>query len=205
MKDVFVTKDGNKIPLRRVAPILVEKVRQSVVIPNPPTYEVEVVGGEKETHVHDATTLESDEDKQAWAAYQAALAAANTDMVERILRLLFVRATGDVVPAGEEWVEEQSYFGIDVPTDKLERKIHFIQTELLTHTDDISEFMVAAMGLVGVGDEVIRAAEETFRPTLRETGEDPNPDTSESAADREVVAQPTVRGSRRSKGVGRAA
>ena len=104
MNDVFVTKDGNKIPLRRVAPILVEKVRQSVVIPTPPTYEVEVVGGDKEFHVHDATTLETDEDRAAWAEYQTALAATNTDMVERILRLLFVlRGTLIKVAVSNTW------------------------------------------------------------------------------------------------------
>ena len=202
MNDVFVTKDGNRIPLRRVAPILVEKVRQSVVIPTPPTYEVEVVGGDKEFHVHDATTLETDEDKQAWAEYQTALAAANTDMVERILRLLFVRATGDVVPAGDGWVEEQTYFGIAVPVDPMERKIHYIQTELLTHSDDISAFMLAAMGLVGVGNEVIRAAEETFRNPVREGREDAGTDTGQHPADGEVVALPGVSGSGGSKGVG---
>ncbi len=201
-KNVFVTKDGNRIPLRRVAPLLMEKVRQSVKLPTPPTYEVETVGGDIEIHVHDETTLETDEDRAAWAAYQTAQAQANGDLMEKILRLLFAKATGDVVPAGDGWVEEQTYFGIAVPDDPMERKIHYIQTELLTHSDDISSFMLAAMGLVGVGNEVIRAAEETFRNPVRQGGEDAGTDTGQHPADGEVVAQPDVSGSGGSKSVG---
>jgi len=201
-KNVFVTKDGHRIPLRRVAPILIEKVRQGVVLPSPPTYEVEVVGGDKETHLHDATTLETDEDRAAWAAYEKAQSEANGQMMERILRLLFVRATGDVLPADNSWAVEQAYLGIDVPVEPLDRKVHFIQTELLTHAEDISDFMVAAMGLIGVGEEVIQAAEATFRPALRQGWEDAGADSPEPAADREMVAQPDIRGDGGSEGVG---
>ncbi len=201
-KNVFVTKDGNRIPLRRVAPLLMEKVRQSVKLPTPPTYEVETVGGDIEIHIHDETTLESDEDRAAWAAYQTAQAQANNDLMEKILRLLFAKATGDVVPAGDEWIKEQTYLGVEVPDDPLGRKIHYIQTELLTHTGDIMSFMSAAVALTGLDEEVVEAAEATFRNQVRQAGENPVADTPEPAPNREVVALPDVSGGGGSKGVG---
>ncbi len=201
-KNVFVTKDGNRIPLRRVAPLLMEKVRQSVKLPTPPTYEVETVGGDIEIHVHDETTLETDEDRAAWAAYQTAQAQANGDLMEKILRLLFAKATGDVVPAGDEWIKEQQYLGVDVPDDPLGRKIHYIQTELLTHTGDIMAFMSAAVALTGVDEEVVESAEATFRNQVRQAGEDPGPDTPKPETEGALVAQPDIPGGGGSKGVG---
>lgn len=200
---VFVTKDGNRIPLRRVAPILIEKVRQSVVMPDAPTYEVETVGGDKEVHAHDETTLETEKDKKAWAVYQTALADANGQMTDKILRVLFVRATGDVLPKDDSWIAEQSFLGIDVPAEPLERKVHYIQTELLTHANDISDFMMAAMGLIGVDEEVVAAAENTFRATLRDgDGAGAGPDTPEPAAEGALVAFQDLRGDGGGEGVG---
>ncbi len=204
-KNVFVTRDGNRIPLRRVAPLLMEKIRQSVVLPSPPTYEVETAGGDIEKHIHDETTLETDEDRAAWAAYQTAQVQANGDLMEKILRLLFAKATGDVVPAGDEWVKEQTYLGVDVPDDPLGRKIHYIQTELLTHTGDIMAFMSAAVALTGVDEEVVEAAEATFRNPVRQGGEDAGPGAGQSATEGALVAQPDISGGGGSKSVGIAA
>lgn len=202
MKDVFVTKDGNRIPLRRVAPILMEKIRKSVTLPSPPTYEVEIAGGDIETHVHDETTLETDEDRAAWAAYQKDFASANNRMIEKILRLLFAKATGDVLPPSDDWAKEQAYLGVDVPGEPLERKIHYIQTELLTHTSDIMAFMTAAMALTGVDEEVVQAAEATFRNPVREAGEDPGPGAGQPAAEGALVAQPDISRNGNGEGVG---
>ncbi len=202
MKDVFVTKDGNRIPLRRVAPILMEKIRKSVTLPSPPTYEVETAGGDIETHIHDETTLETDEDRAAWAAYQIAHAKANEAMIEKILRLLFAKATGDVLPPSDDWAKEQAYLGVDVPGDPLERKIHYIQTELLTHTSDIMAFMTAAMALTGVDEEVVESAEATFRHPVRQAGEDPGTSAGQPETEGALVAQPDVSGSGNGEGLG---
>lgn len=130
----------------------------------PPTYEVETVGGGKETHEYDAEALKTapDEDKAAYAEFLASVAAFNEELRDRTLRIVF---TYGIVTraAGDEWAARQRKLFVPVPEDADERHIHWVQTEVLTSPAEAFELMNAVMKLSGVPEEALQAATAAFQ------------------------------------------
>jgi len=166
----FTTSAGVQIGVQPVPPLLVEKVRAaaaaSVEVPPIPTYMV-VIGENTEVPAeHDATTLETDEDKAAWTRYEKALKQRESVSGTKTMELFLIKGT-TIEPPNDDWAAEQAYFGVTVPEDPAGRKLHYIQTELLNTTDDISGLMSAIVAASGIDPEVITAAKATFRGDVR--------------------------------------
>lgn len=170
MSKVFVNSVGREIKLAPVPQMLVEKVRdaamRSVDVPPAPTYEVQIGDGEgTATYYHDATSVQTPEEKAAWDAYQAALARQNQAAATRVMNFYYTRGIAEEMDGG--WEAEQRYFGVEIPEDPIERKLHWIQTELLVSPVDFQEAIVAIMEASGVDEEATRAARSSFRSNAR--------------------------------------
>jgi len=155
--------NGHKLTLLPVSPFLVDKAMATVNVagPEPPTYTAVTAAGVEEVHPHDETTLETDEDRRAWAEYLEQKRAAEQARQESLIRILFVKGIEVNIPKNG-WVEEQQFFGIDVPKNPLELKVHFISTEVLHSLDDMLALMGDIMELSGVSREAIEVASESF-------------------------------------------
>lgn len=171
MSKFFTTSAGVQIGVQPVPPLLVEKVRKaaadSVEVPPPPTYMVELGDGTQVPAEHDATTLETAEDKAAWSAYEKATKERESVAGTKTMELFLIKGT-TIVPPDDDWAEEQAYFGVVVPSDPAGRKLHYIQTELLNTVDDIQGLMAAIVDASGIDPEVVTAAKATFRDQLRQ-------------------------------------
>ena len=199
--EVFVTSIGVVLPLRHISPLLVEKARASIPIPERPTYTAETVSGVIEVHPHDDTTLETDEDRAEWQNYLMQRALVDRQINERVTMLLFRRGINfDALklPKDDKWIKEQEeVFGIEVPDDPIERKIHWVETEALATTDDIKLLIVKLMAMTGAPKEVVAAAERSFRRPVEG-------DATGEPADQEggVELQPELSGGEGGAGVG---
>lgn len=166
-QDVFLTSTGVELPLRRISPLLVEKARASEAMPERPTYIAETAGGGTEEHPHDDTTLETEEDKAAWREYLMETAFAQRRVNNRVVMLLFRRGIDyDALklPKDDSWIKEQrDIFGIEVPDDPLELKMHWVETEALATPEDIKLLTIQLMSMTGAPEEVVAAAERSFR------------------------------------------
>jgi len=166
MPETFTTSTGVELILKPISPLLAGKVRTSVIWPEKPTYQAKTVSGEIEEHPHDETTLETDEDKAAWLKYLLATAQAEGELNERISKMLFKRGIDYKtlkLPKNESWIAEQEDMGITVPDDPLQRKMHYVETELLASKEEIKSLILRLMAMSGVDEEVIAAAERSFR------------------------------------------
>lgn len=175
-RDVLVTTEGRELRLRPVSQLLIQKIKGAVErelraegLPlDPPTYKVTTVTGETETHVHDETTLAdektTDEERAAWAAYQAAQARLAAETNERALKVLLLKGM-DAPDPPPEWIEEQEYLGIELPADRRELKLAYIQTEILVTPGDIADCTVKILQLsmAGMPEADIAAVEDLFR------------------------------------------
>jgi hypothetical protein len=174
-RDVIVATDGREVHLLPVAQVLIQKTKEAARrelvnagLPlEPPTYTVDTVAGTTETHVHDDTTLSTDEDKAAWAAYQAALVRLGRETNARATKLLMLKGI-DVADPSPEWLADQAYFGIDVPDDPRERKLAYIETEVLKTPEDIirATTRIMQLSLTGLPEEDLAAVEALFRGSL---------------------------------------
>lgn len=191
--DKFTTSRGIALEFLSI-PVLLEKLHSQHPMPAPPTYTVETATGVKEVHTHDETTLETAEDKAAWAEYQDNLKAAQAKLNESLMRVVLLRGLKVDIPANG-WVKEQEYMGITVPDDPTERRMHYLQTEALATREDYEAAVAGVMGASGVPEEVIRQAEDTFRGKV---GADQTSGPAPASNGNAVDDQPPVRtGARR--------
>lgn len=163
----FTTSRGVKIHFLGIA-TLIEALRESQEAkkPKPPTYEVKTLGGAVEQHIHDETTLETEADKTNWAAYQQQLRAWEKQSEKDLMRLLMLRGIDLKFPDDTRWEQEHKFVGLDVPTDPLEKRMHYIETEVLGGVADYEALMLGVMRISGVTEEKLSQVEASFRGLL---------------------------------------
>lgn len=165
----FTTSRGIEIEFLPI-PTLLEKLQAQHRMPAPPTYEIKAATGAVERHPHDETTLETDADKAAWADYQTRLKEATASYNLALMRLIMLRGIKVDVPEPNGWVHEQEYIGITVPTDPLERRMHWLETEALANEADYMAVVSGVMEASGVPEEVVAQAQATFRGEVERKG-----------------------------------
>lgn len=165
MSRTFTTSRGVVLEFLPI-PTFLEKIYIQHPLPQPPTYSVKTVAGAVETHVHDTTTLETDEDRAAWDAYQKNLKDSQEKLNLALMRVVLLRGIKVDLPADEGWIQEQAFIGLSVPDDPRERKIYWLETEVLASKEDYAAVVAGVMEASGVPEEAVRQAEETFRGAL---------------------------------------
>lgn len=188
MTNTYTTSRGIKIEFLSI-PRAIQKFYAAHPAPEPPTYEVKTALGVPEKYPHNETTLETDADKAAWAAYQQAV----RDHNEKFLRVCFVK--GMLIHASmEEWLAEQAALEIPVAEDPLERKVEWILDAIILTEEDFKAAMLGVMQASGANEELLTQIESLFRDSVgrreRETAES----TSIPADESSLVLQPVLRG-----------
>ncbi len=184
----FTTSRGITIEFLPI-PTLLEKLQAQHPTPEPPTYEVKTAAGPVEKHAHNETTLETDEDKAAWADYQARLKAARDKFNSALMRLVMLRGIKADLPEGNAWIEEQEFIGLSVPEEPHERKIYWLETEVLANEADYMAAVSGVMEASGVPEEVISEAQASFRGPLgtNQTGGPATPKNGKVVGDKPAV------------------
>jgi len=165
----------------------------------PPTYTVTTASGAVETYPHDATTLQTDEDKAAWAQHQAAMHRLDQDIGMGIMRYELLRGLICEEPTAE-WRKECAFLKVAMPEDEYEARLLYMQMVVLPTGADLKRAMAAIMAVSATGnEEAVRTAEDLFRSAMEE-----HPSALDSIASRPVELQPGLSGSESTTGMGRA-
>lgn len=207
----YISDRGQRVRINGVSPWLIEKQGEALraewaekerPAPDPPTYTMEIAGGGTETRPHDATTLRTDEDRAAWAAYLDRHQKFEAELYERTMRLLFVRGVKIPVELANDgdWIEEQLFLGIRVPENRLERRLWYVKTEIISSPQEAVRLMSEIGALSGISREALRAAEDTFQRAMEDTQR--NEAERVDVAARGLVPQRDLRGSEDGAGVG---
>lgn len=172
---------------------LLDKLNGQFKLPEPPTYEVKTAMGAVERHAHDETTLDTDADRTAWAEYQKQTAAAQAAHNLALTRLVLLRGIAVDIPADDAWAKEQQWLGITVPVEPIERKLHYIETEVISGIADIEAIMVGVMRASGVPEDLLAQMEASFRRSLGKRNGDETGGPATPADGAGVVLQPPLR------------
>lgn len=169
----FLCADGRELTIKPVSRILTQLVAAGVRREmaeagdpiEPPTYTVTTVAGVVETHPHDETTIQTDEDRVAWVAYTVAQARMHTEIERRITRAMLVDGVVGIDDVPTERIAYYKALGVEFPDDAGDRKVAFLQMEYLADPEDLTKLWIAIMRLstIGVRGEEVAAAEESFR------------------------------------------
>jgi len=179
-EEIYTTNRGYKIRIRPLSSILLNKVESNIRKRyeeegrrlEPPTYTFETAGGDVEESVYTEETIKEapEEDQKAWAEYLKDSNDLATEIFEKQVELEILESLELVDEIDDSWIRHQERFGIEVPEDPDERRIHFFETVVMDHFDRIQvHTRVQILTAVGsVDDELIEAAEASFRRAMAE-------------------------------------
>lgn len=214
MSDELVTSKG-KYRLFPVSETLVLKAlakiekdyRDRGELLDTPKYTVTVAGGVTEELPHNETTLvvEGDEEQtkknqEIWAKYKDAVARLEAEQNTKRNNLWLLRGIDVKVPDDGWDTIQKELFGIDVPTDPIERKLHYITTEILITIEDYFNAIrgITALSMAGlVSKEVLDARLESFRDYVQQSAFEKSQHEKES-----VATQLELTGDSHSEGMG---
>lgn len=172
--DSFDTVDGRSWKLQPVSIEFVERAVRAVEADyreagravDPPTYEVEVVGGDKVKYVHTAETVKDHpEHEEAWIAYRQTWQAIIDEQNNIRSRLLLTEGLV-ITEVPEAWVKRCQKYHIPVAEDIDDRIYDYIMTDVLKTPEDIVRALAVIQQYSVTGhltEEDIAAAIDTFR------------------------------------------
>lgn len=204
LNDTYTTSSGYLVEFQNITN-LIAKLASQFPEPERPTYQVKTAGGPVETHPHDKTTLETDADREAWAAYEFAVAKHARDFFAAQVRLSLLRGI-KVLNADDKkfsaWVDEQVLIGFAVPTEPGERKLHWLQTEVAPTNEDVISIVAGVARHAGIPEEAVTHLESSFRGALGRAQRKIDNRTKDSANEQGLVHPKSVRGNGRRTALG---
>lgn len=185
MKHIYTTSAGIDIPIKPIQARTLDDLAlqwDEVLQIKPPTYTVPVADGEESEELeHDETTLQTDEEKEAWAAYQERWGAAIQAYNDNTARTLITFGV-DLDPPEDGWEEDFEFCGISIPEGTHERKVFYFQRVLLTDPLD-EQLITRRINVISrLSGEALERADALFRSAMEGSG---GMDTAEGPADTE--------------------
>ncbi len=163
--DIFTTTRGIEIHLLPVGPWAITAATSAVQLPDKPQYEIKTVAGNVEKYDHNETTLKTDEDRAAWAAYKADLAQAQNKQYIEMARLLIEDGIASIPEPPAEWWAKMERRGIAIPAqDSYERRLALLEYYCLGSANEFLSLLMAIMALgQDVPEEAIQQIESAFK------------------------------------------
>lgn len=191
-ENIFTFKDGTTVPIQFVKFTFITRVRSAAQKkalsehgePAKPTFVVTAAGGSEYEQEHSEESVQRDEHKddedlqEAWAKYKATKLAVDLDVHQQTCRAYAIKGVDAEPP--EEWVEDQEYWGLEVPDDARDRKFAWL-LDVSTGWDEILDLVLAIQDINPI-EEVASAVEDGFRDSMGEGVEeaDAGADTAEA-------------------------
>ena len=180
MDRIYTTAAGVDIPLKPISTRTLDNLAlawHEVETITPPTYTVSIAGGEESEELdHDETTLDTDEDKAAWADYQERLGTAIQEYNEQTAKTLITFGI-DMDPPDDGWQADFEFCGIPVP-EGLERKVFYFQRVLLTDPVD-EQLITRRINFISrLSGEALERVDALFRGTVEDGGDVDEPEGS---------------------------
>ena len=171
MDTTFITNSGFTIRLKAVSPMLIQKVGAILHDPTPPVYKIKSLTGEEIKFEHDESTIAdpstSEVERLQWKEYQKKLREMDAQRRLKLMDVMFARGIVFDVP-DDGWEEEHVFLGLTVPTNPIEKKVHYLQTEVLTSAADIQEVVSRLMQMTrGLSDQEVEEVRATFQRSLQ--------------------------------------
>lgn len=186
--DVFTTSTGAKVRLIGLNQQRVETLRNAGKMP-PKPFRVMVTdfGGEQKEELSESD-LQTDEEKEQWRKYKEDMAEIERKRDLNVMRYTFtsgfevIDLTDEKI---EEWKwEEENVWENEVPDNKIDTLLGYINSKVIGNNDDYAEIMAGIMERSGVPADALDELRDSFRSQVRRNS------TSESNEER--IAQEQV-------------
>jgi hypothetical protein len=157
------------LPAQLMGAAKAEFEKSGEILPEIPTYEVTTIGGEKEIHQHDSTTLvvEGDEaqtkaNQKAWLDYTKAYVKLNNAYNLRVMHAAFLAV--EVEPT-QAWRDEMKFIGAEIHAEgSVEERYAFVETHVIQCPADLSKLTLMVFRMSGIiPEEATAEVDATFQ------------------------------------------
>ena len=134
---------------------------------DPPTYEISLPNGAIQVYEYDQEGIDDpstpEEDKALWKQHLDDVAEFNLEFSNASMNMILY--DGVECEVGEDWVEAQLWMGIEVPENKFDLKVHYLQTEVFKTPMELQQVIqdIMLLSTKGVDQDAIDAAMRSFR------------------------------------------
>lgn len=174
MDEFTAESTGRTVHLRAVPLRLVLELTSKPEYRDPPvpTYAVQAAGGVELTYPHNATTLETDEERATWAAYEAERDAVSLRRQIATQEFLFYNSVVEEPDPPEQWRFDFALWGLAPPdpSDRVAFKRRWIEEEICPDVRDLSNLILRLYALSGISDDIVKQIESFFRSALAGQG-----------------------------------
>lgn len=195
MDDTYTTARGVTVRFLSIAPHL-EKLRLARRAVEVPTYAVtsRLTGVTEQVPLDGKVLAEhpeqfTPEQHEQWREYERRRDAEEREYQMRVTRLMFLYGLSFEEQDG--WVERQQALGFIIPTDPAERRIHYIETEVLGTFDDYHAITLGVMRASGATDDLLAQVAASFRSQAQRDTAARIADSDESVDDNTQIRRGT--------------
>ncbi len=163
----YTTQSGVKFVLKPISRFMLDRLVQSKPKVERPTYEIELPGGAKETHLHDADTLQTPEDKERWAEYMKQFMITELEFTRKYWTFVVNEGIEVEVPQDGRWLKNLEQYGITVDKTSMHSlKMEYVYS-LLTGPEEFNQVVSEVLRISGSDPEAVTLIRESFRPALQ--------------------------------------
>lgn len=156
------------LEINPISPLIQQAIEGQYKKKNPepvrPTYTVEAFGGVVETFPHDETTVETPEEKAEFLKWKEAHGAWQSGLMHKIIRMFLLKGvTLHLTDEQEqELALETDLLGIDLPENKKERELFYLETFVVNTQEKLEAVMKGVLEQTGIKQEALEQAESLF-------------------------------------------
>ena len=168
---VYLTANGTELVLNSISPLFIAKLQSVGTLPDIPTRKVKLdLDGLEPTYQEEPLSeedLQTVEEERIWAKYVEERDAVLTRRNTGFMKAIFAKGVSVDLDHLDAWKEEQEYFGLEIPEHPTDLKVEYIQTEVITSTDDMIGVITGVLGRSGVPQEELESVRAMFRDSIR--------------------------------------
>lgn len=166
--DIYTTSKGKKVKLIGLNPARLEKLQNAGTMPPVPFRLMETELGESQREELTADSLLTDQERKEWKEYIEKRNAIEARRSENVMKYVFHDGISIDDEILEEWkTEQEEVWGLEVPNNRIDLKVDFINAEIIGNSEDLGEIMAGVMERTGVSAEALDEVRATFRSDLR--------------------------------------
>lgn len=170
--DVFTTSTGMQVRFIGLNQQRLETLRNAGKMPEVPVREIKNdLGAAPQKEKLSENDLMNDEEKEIWAEYKEKVAAVERRRDENVMKYTFTSGfqvldlTDDKL---DEWKqEEEEVWGNEVPGNRVDILLQYINTRVIGNNDDYAEIMAGIMERTGVPADMLDELRSSFRNQVR--------------------------------------
>lgn len=166
--DFVITSRHKKIETVGVSTTTIQQLQSKGELPPPPYREMATALGVDQKEELTEENLLTDEDREKWKEYKEKRDIVLSQRANDFIRYIFFKGTVIDEEEIDLWVREQEVdWGVTVPSNRIDRKVAYIQDELIGGSEDAVNVISAVLAKTGAPQEAIEQMRGMFRSALR--------------------------------------